>query len=68
MSLMQRRHFEYIADHVAPLTAWPTQIVEMAERLQSTNPNFNKEKFIERATAAWEKAHPMQELDDEIIF
>lgn len=68
MSLMQQRHFEYLADQVAPLMGWPSQIVTMADRLADTNPRFNKEKFIERAVAAWEKANPPQEFDDEIPY
>ena len=68
MSLMQRRHYEYIADNVAPLMAWPSAIVAMAEKLQDTNPHFNKEKFIQRATAAWEKANPMEDIDDDIPY
>ena len=52
MPLMQQRHFEYLADEVAPLMGWPTQIVEMADRLADTNPRFNKEKFLDRAIKA----------------
>ena len=68
MSLMQQRHFEYLADKVAPLLGWPSQIVEMANILCDTNPRFNKEKFLERATTAWEKANPMENIDDEIPY
>lgn len=68
MSLMQQRHFEYLADNVAPLMAWPSQIVEMAERLANTNPRFNKEKFLKRAVNAWEQANPMEDINDEIPY
>jgi hypothetical protein len=68
MSLMQQRHFEYLADKVAPLMGWPSQIVEMADRLAETNPRFNKEKFLQRATEAWEKANPMEDMNDEIPY
>ena len=68
MSLMQQRHFEYLADKVAPLMGWPSQIVEMADRLADTNPRFNKEKFLDRAIKAWEEAHPVEEIDDEIPY
>lgn len=68
MSLMQRRHYEFLADEVAPLMGWPTQITAMAEKLAATNPKFNKGKFIERAVKAWEDANPMEELDDEIPY
>jgi hypothetical protein len=65
---MQQRHFEYLADKVAPLMGWPSQIVEMADRLAETNPRFNKEKFLQRATEAWEKANPMEDMNDEIPY
>ena len=68
MALMQQRHFEYLADKVAPLMGWPTQIVTMADRLAETNPRFNKEKFLERVIQAWEEAHPPQDVDDEIPY
>jgi len=68
MSLMQQRHFEYLADNVAPLLAWPTQISKMADELAATNPRFNKEKFIQRATKAWEEANPMEPVDDYIPY
>ncbi len=66
MSLMQTRHFNYLADTVAPLLGWPGKIREMADALAATNPRFNKEKFIERATKAWEEANPVEEIDDYI--
>lgn len=67
MSLMQQRHFEYLADMVAPLLPWPDKIHEMADKLSETNPRFNREKFVARAIAAWE-AKNMVELDDEIPY
>jgi len=68
MSLMQQRHFEYLADEVAPLMGWPSQIVEMANRLAKTNPRFNKEKFLKRAVYAWEEANPMEKINDEVPY
>ncbi len=68
MSLMQQRHYEFLADNVAPLMGWPTQIHQMADKLASTNPKFNRDKFIKRATAAWEKANPPQDLNDDIPY
>ena len=66
MSLMQQRHFEYIADNVAPLLPWPAKIQDMADKLAATNPRFDRKKFIDRATKAREAANPMEELDDYI--
>jgi hypothetical protein len=68
MSLMQQRHFEYLADNVAPLMAWPNQIIKMADQLASTNPRFDRKKFIDRATKAWEAANPMEPVDDYIPY
>ena len=68
MSLMQQGHYEFLADNVAPLMGWPTQIHQMADKLASTNPKFNRDKFIKRATAAWEKANPPQDLNDDIPY
>lgn len=68
MSLMSKRHFEFMADEVAPLMGWPTSIYRMADKLAKTNPRFDKEKFISRAVKNWEQAHPMENIDDEIPY
>ena len=68
MALMQQRHYEYLADHVAPLMSWPSAIVDMAEALVATKPKFNKEKFLKRAIAAWELHNPIQDIDDDIPY
>ena len=68
MPLMQQRHYEYLADNVAPLMAWPSAIVAMANKLKATNPKFNKEKFLKRAIAAWELANPVEDFDDDIPY
>jgi len=68
MSLMTQRHFIYLADNVAPLMSWPTQIHKMADELAATNPKFNRDKFIQRAVAAWEKANPREPIDDHIPY
>ena len=70
---MTRSHFEFIADKVAPLMGWPSSIVALADELSATNPNFNKAKFISRATTAWENAEHNQQfmnakIDDEIPY
>tara|TARA_R110000823_G_scaffold100826_8_gene216704 strand:+ start:850 stop:1065 length:216 start_codon:yes stop_codon:yes gene_type:complete len=62
--LLKRSHFEFLADEIAPLMGWPSAIVGMADKLQQTNPKFDKKKFLLRATKAWEDANPMEELDD----
>lgn len=54
MALFQARHYSFLATEVAPNFTWPDKIVELANKLESTNPKFNKVKFISVATKAWE--------------
>jgi hypothetical protein len=64
--MMTRKDFEWIADRFGPLVFSPLTIEKIADDLQETNPRFNREKFIQRAVAAWEKHHDV--LDDEIPY
>ena len=66
--ILSKQHLEYIADNVAPMLSWPTHIAILADDLEKTNPRFNRKKFINRATEAWENANPPEEIDDEIDF
>lgn len=63
---MSRQHFEFIADNIAPMLSWPTHIKDMADLLAASNPNFNREKFIARATKCWEDNYLPPEVDDYI--
>lgn len=54
MSMFQRRHYEAIADALYETrfiegVNWPT-VDQLAIMLRADNPNFNKEKFLERVT------------------
>jgi len=66
--ILSRQQLEYIADNVAPMLSWPTHINELADKLETTNPKFNRDKFIKRAVKAWEDQAQLQEIDDEINF
>lgn len=52
---MTRQHFEFIADTIQRLQ-WASKIdlpyvaQVFADELAATNPNFNRDKFIRRAT------------------
>jgi hypothetical protein len=65
-----RRDFVFIADEIAPMMHWPTHIHELADKLKSTNPRFDRERFVERATAAWEANYQqhIDDIDDEIPY
>ena len=66
---MTRAHYQFIADNIGPHITWPSHLHDIADKLAATNPLFDKHKFIERATKAWEDANLNKEpLDDEIMF
>ena len=52
-----RQHFEFVADFFGPLVSSPSQITQMADALVDTNIEFNRQKFEDRATEAWEAKH-----------
>jgi hypothetical protein len=54
---LSRQHFEFIADDIAPLLEKPTSIEVIADKLEDTNPNFNRETFTQRALRNWEDAN-----------
>lgn len=65
---LTRQHFEFMADEVAPLLGWATGVNELADKLKKTNPRFNREKFVERATKNWEQRYQLslEEIDDDV--
>lgn len=65
---LTKQHFEFIADDVAPLLAWVTGIEELADKLKSTNPKFDRDKFVTRATKNWEAKYQssLEEINDDI--
>lgn len=54
---LSRKHFEFIADDIAPLLEKPTSIEIIADKLAATNPRFDHEKFTQRALRNWEAAN-----------
>ena len=65
---MSRSHYEFIADHIGPHVSWPSKLQDIANELAATNSLFNKNKFIQRATKAWEDSNELPEIDDEIPY
>ena len=65
---MTLQHFEYIADKIGPLIPWPSHLHTIADELEKDNPKFNRAKFIERGTTAWEKNFVFPVVDDEIPY
>lgn len=63
---MTRKHYNFIADMIGPMVGWPSHLQVIADELAATNPLFNREKFLQRAVAAWEAKQKHVELDDEI--
>ena len=65
---LSRQHFEYIADLMGPLVTWPSHIHSIADELERTNPKFKRDKFIQRATKAWENNHELPSINDNIPY
>ena len=63
-----RQHFEYIADNFAPLVSSPIVIEKIADDLEKLNDKFNRDKFLARAIANWEKQNLPPIIDDEIPY
>lgn len=65
---LTRQHFEFMADEVAPLLGWATGVNELADKLQQTNPRFDRDKFVKRATKNWEQRYQLslEEIDDDV--
>jgi len=66
--MMTRKHFEWVADSIAPMVNSPLVIERIADELQEMNPRFNRDRFVDRAIKAWERNNLPQEIDDEIIY
>ena len=70
--MMTRKHFEWVADSIAPMVNSPLVIEQIADDLASMNPRFNRDKFVERAIKAWEKQNLPLEVEgvyfDEIPY
>ena len=60
-----KQDFEFIADEIAPMMHWPTHIEELADKLKAKNPKSDRDKFVTRATQAWEENY--QECRTEVI-
>lgn len=65
---MSKQHYEFIADLMGPMVAWPSHLNDIADALEKTNPKFARKKFLDRATKAWEDNNNIGELDDEIRY
>lgn len=65
---MSKQHYEFIADLMGPMVAWPSHLNDIADALEKTNPKFVRKKFLDRATKAWEDNNNIGELDDEIRY
>lgn len=50
-SKMTKAHFEVIAQQLREAKATPEQVADMASRLATTNPGFNRDRFIAAVTS-----------------
>jgi hypothetical protein len=65
---LTRQHYEFFADEIAPMLPWATGIQELADKLKHTNPRFDRDKFVRRATQNWEAKYQssLEEINDDI--
>jgi hypothetical protein len=66
--IMNQSTHDFIADVVGPRVSWPTYLEAIADAIAATNPSFNRERFINRATNGWEQAYEPPILDDWIPY
>ena len=60
---LSRQHFEFIEEEIAPMLANPVFVEDIADKLEDTNPNFNREVFTQRALKNWENENiPLEEV------
>jgi len=65
---MTRQHYEFIADLMGPMVAWPSHLIDIADALEKTNSKFVRKKFLERAIKAWEDNQNTGDLHDTIPY
>lgn len=66
--MMTRKHFEWVADSIAPMVNSPLVIERIADELQEMNPRFNRDRFVDRAIKAWERNNLPEVINDEIPY
>ena len=66
--MMTRKHFEWVADSIAPMVNSPLVIERIADDLQAMNRRFNRDRFINRAIKAWERNNLPEVINDEIPY
>jgi len=70
--LFEKRHLEFIAEHVAPLMGTPQDIEVLADTFEVTNADFKRGKFVSKAIKNWEDKHltayEATIIDDEIAY
>jgi hypothetical protein len=61
-TLFYRRHYEWLADNVGPLLAYPTDAERLADLFEQDNPAFKRGVFVDRMTARWEERNIPEEV------
>jgi len=61
-------NWNQIANEMGVSASWPSQILLWADIFAAHDPKFDREKFIRRASKAWEDNYEPPEIDDDIVF
>ena len=67
-NLMNEEQLKFIAEEIGPIAGWPSQLQVIADVLVKTNSRFDRDKFIRRATAAWERNHDFTSYGDDLPY
>lgn len=65
---MTDAHYDYLSHVFGNVVPWPNSLEGVADELAKTNPRFDRDKFIRRATEQWEKSHVDDSLEDSIPY
>ena len=65
---LTKETFEFLADELGTIMAWPTALHDVADALAKTNERFDRDKFLRRAMNVWEQTHELPDLEDEIPY
>ena len=66
--ILHKQQLDFVADMLGRSVSWPSHLHVFADELEQTNPRFNRDKFIQRATKAWENQYHAGEIDDDIPY
>ena len=66
--MKSQTYLDLVADVIGHQVGWPTHILDIAMAIKESNPDFDADRFIKRATQVWEANYNPPMLDDSIPY